>query len=176
LIFSINFKLRSYVQVLQKNTIYVRIKPNLISALHIQSGNEYSDIPAIAIEKKAGKSSIIAVGIEATHLTGFPNITVANGFKHPRTLLADFAIAERTLKYFVFKVFPISFFKPAPTLIIHPLEVLDGGLTQIEIRAFGELGAMTGSKQVYVWEGVELSKNDLLDRKFPPDKGKLLFP
>lgn len=136
-----------------QNTIYVRIKPDLMSVLHIQSENEYNDIPIIAIESKGGKNSITAIGLETSKLSGNTNIHVTNGFKHPRTLLADFAKAERTLKYFVAKVRPISFFIPAPVLIIHPQEVLEGGLTQLEIRAFRELGAMLGARHVYVWEG-----------------------
>jgi rod shape-determining protein MreB and related proteins len=159
-----------------KNTIYVRIKPDFISTFHVQSGVEFSDIPAIAIEKNGRKSSIIAVGLQATKLSDNPNVMVTNGFKHPRTLLADFTIAERTLRYFLVKVRPKSFFTPAPVLIIHPQAVLEGGLTQIEIRAFGELGAMIGSRQVYVWEGTELTTKELLNLSFPSDKGSLLFP
>ena len=159
-----------------QNTIYVRVKPNLLSVHHVQTENEYNDIPAIAIDKNGRKSVIIAAGIEATKLADNPNITVVNGFKHPRTLLADFAVAERTLRYFVYKVYPMTFFKPSPILIIHPQQVLDGGLTQIEIRAFGELGAMIGAKRAYVWVGADLSKEDLLQLNFPPEKGNLLFP
>lgn len=159
-----------------KNTIYVRIKPDFISTFHVQSGLEFSDIPAIAIENNGRKNAIIAVGLEATKLSDNPNVNVANGFKHPRTLLADFAIAERTLRYFVAKVRPRSFLTFAPVLIIHPQDVLEGGLTQIEIRAFGELGAMIGSRQVYIWEGTELTTKELLNLNFPSDKGSLLFP
>jgi rod shape-determining protein MreB and related proteins len=159
-----------------QNTIYVRIKPELISVLHAQSENEFNDTPIIAIDCKGGKNSIIAIGLEASKLSSNANIHVTNGFKHPRTLLADFAIAERTLKYFVAKVRPRSFFMPAPTLIIHPQEVLEGGLTQIEIRAFGELGTMMGARHAYVWEGAELTTTELLKLSFPRDNGRLLFP
>lgn len=158
------------------NTIYVRIKPDRLSALHVESGNEFSDIPVLAIEQRGRKSLIVAVGSAAVALPGMPNIAVANGFDHPRTLLADFTVAERTLRFFLKSVLPRSIFAPSPILVIHPQAKLEGGLTQIEIRAFAELGLGTGARKVYVWEGPELSKEELRALRFSRAGGKLLHP
>ncbi|HZX30100.1 MAG TPA: rod shape-determining protein [Rhodocyclaceae bacterium] len=158
------------------STVYVRIKPERLSVLHVESGNELADAPVLAIEQKNGKNSVVAVGHEATTKARLSRITVANGFEHPRTLIADFTVAEQTLKLFVKKVLPRHFFALAPVLVIHPQSSLEGGLTQVEIRAFAELGIGAGARKVYVWEGPELSKGELHELRFSRTSGRLLYP
>ena len=159
-----------------RNTVYVRIKPDRMSVLHVESWKEHSDVPALAIERKDRKSSVLAVGRNAETRAGLSNVIVANGFRHPRTLLADFTVAEQTLKYFLKMVLPGSFLAPSPVVVIHPQAVLDGGLTQIEIRAFAELGTGAGARKVFVWEGPELSKEELRELRFSRAGGRLLHP
>ena len=159
-----------------RNTVYVRIKPDRMSVLHVESGNEHSDLPALAIERKNGKGTVVAVGHAAAAKAGLINVIVANGFKHPRTLLADFTLAEQTLKHFLKLVLRGSLFTPAPVVVIHPQVALEGGLTQIEIRALAELGIGAGARKVFVWEGRELSKKELRELRFSHTGGRLLHP
>jgi rod shape-determining protein MreB and related proteins len=93
-----------------KSTLYIRLLPTSITLLHVESGREYSDIPQLAIEHRDGRSSIVAAGREAALRSGAPNITIENGFEHPRTLIADFTIAEQTLRHFIKRVLPKSLF------------------------------------------------------------------
>lgn len=160
-----------------RNTLYVRVSPENLSVLHVQSGKKFTDAPVLALEKtNHGKSLILAIGHAAKAKSGLPNVTIANGFKHPRTLLADFAVAERTIKHFIGKVAPSKFLTLSPIVVIHPLDMLEGGLTQIEIRAFAELCSMAGARQVYVWTGSELSNEELQQLDFTRGGGHLLFP
>lgn len=159
-----------------RNTIYVRIKSERLSVLHIESGKAFADEPTLAIAQKKGKSYVAAIGHQADSKAGLPNITIANGFKHPRTPIADFTIAEMTLKHFLRQVIPRSIFAISPTLVMHPLEGYAGDLTQVEIRAFAELGYGAGGRTVYVWQGAELSPAELCDLQFPPAKGQVLHP
>lgn len=156
-----------------RSTVYIRIKPEHISLLHVETGIEICDVPELAIEQKNGKNLTVAVGRDAIVKSGLGNITIVNGFNHPRTLIADFTVAEQTLKYFLKKLLPVSIFSPSPILVIHPQAVLEGGLTQIEIRAFAELGFGAGARKVYVWEGPELSKQELLALQFTRQGGTL---
>lgn len=158
-----------------RSTVYVRIKPERLSVLHLESGNEHSDVPALAIARKDGKSVVLGLG-QAAAATGGSGVTLANGFKHPRTPIADFTVAEQTLKYFLKRVLPRSLFVPAPILVIHPQAQLEGGLTQIEIRAFVELGLGAGAREVYVWDGPELTREELGALRFSRVGGKLLHP
>lgn len=159
-----------------RNTIYVRITPERLSVLHVESGNEYSDEPALVIEQKNGKKQIIGVGHDAAAAGRFSSVEVVNGFKHPRTIIADFTIAEQTLKYFLRAVLPRSLFAVSPIVVIHPQVVLEGDLTQVEIRALAELGLGAGARKVFVWEGPELTKEDLRVLKFSRAGGALLYP
>lgn len=159
-----------------KSTVYVRIKPDRLSVLHVESGMEYSDVPTLAIERKDRRSSLIAVGRDAATMGASPNVTLANGFKHPRTVIADFTLAEQTLKHFLARVLPRSLFAVSPAVVLHPQAALEGGLTQIEIRALAELGAAAGARKVFVWEGPELSAEELRELRFSRAGGKLLHP
>lgn len=161
-----------------RSTVYVRIKPDHLSALHVESGVEHGDLPTVAIEQRgrSGKRSIIAVGREATGKALLPNVTLANGFEHPRTLIADFTVAEQTLKQFLRLVLPRSLFAISPIVVIHPQAMLEGGLTQVEIRAFAELGIGAGARKTFVWQGPELSREELRELRFSRVGGRLLHP
>lgn len=159
-----------------RSTVYVRIKPDRMSVLHVESGNEYSAVPVLALASKSGKRSVAGVGLEAAAMAGLANVTLANGFEHPRTLLADFTIAEQTLKQFLAKVVPGSLFAASPVVVMHPQARLEGGLTQVEVRAMVELGLGAGARNVFVWEGPELSKEELRELRFSRSGGKLLHP
>jgi rod shape-determining protein MreB len=83
-------------------------------------------------------------------------------FSHPRTLLGNFVNAEAFLKSLVAEMKGGFLFKPA--MLIHPLERIEGGLTQIEERAFEELGRGAGASKVKVWCGAALSDADALEK------------
>ena len=72
-------------------------------------------------------------------------------FSHPRTLLGNFVNAESFLQSLVGEL--KGGFLLRPVMLIHPLERIEGGLTQIEERAFHELGMGAGASRVKVWSG-----------------------
>lgn len=158
-----------------RNTLYIAMTSELIEITHAETGRKLAEPPLLAIETKRGRDSIIAVGSMAKQLAGKPDVYIENGFRHPRTLLADFAIAERTLRYLIKQALPKSCFVAKPHVVLHPLAMLEGGLTQIEIRAFAELASMAGASRAYVWQGPNLTIEQLRKRSFP-EQGQLLFP
>ncbi|MCK9607577.1 MAG: rod shape-determining protein [Methylomonas sp.] len=159
-----------------RNTLYIRIQPERIAILHVESDRELIDIPAPAVEMKGKQSNIVAVGQAAIALTGKTDISVRNGFRHPRTLLADFSYADRALRYLVKQALPKSWLVTSPIIIMHPQALLEGGLTAIETRAFAELGASAGARRVYGWVGAELTREELIALNFSCLEGQLLFP
>jgi rod shape-determining protein MreB len=60
-------------------------------------------------------------------------------------------------------------------LVIHPLEKLEGGLTQVEAQVLEDLGYRVSAKKVFVWDGRELIDEEVLSLKFPP-KGRRYPP
>jgi rod shape-determining protein MreB len=84
-------------------------------------------------------------------------------FSHPRTLLGNFTNAEFSLKSLVAEVKGRFLFKPH--MLIHPLERIEGGLTQIEERAFQELATGAGASKVKVWSGgASLSDAEVVEK------------
>ncbi len=149
---------------LLKNTIYVRVRAQKIVFLHIETGKEFSMKPEMAIDQSLNaKKSILAIGDDASAVAkNTPNAIVANGFLHPRALIADFTVAEQTLKYGFKLIFNKSLFSPSPIVIFHLLEKDEGDYTQVEIRAFEELCRQVGARKVIIKVGAELSKETLL--------------
>jgi len=78
------------------------------------------------------------------------------GFSHPRMLVGDFTSAEVCLKALLSEARGAGFVLSTPVLI-HPLEKIEGGLTQIEERMFRELAIGAGASKVKVWVGEALS-------------------
>ena len=82
-------------------------------------------------------------------------------FSHKRSILGNFAIAENLLTESLKQIYEGSWFSPSPIMIIHPMELIDDGLTQIEVRALAELGAGAGARKVFVYTGDELTNIEL---------------
>ena len=161
------------MSLLPKQTLYLRISEKHLSICHVESGKQFGDEPVLALRQQGEKKSIIAVGLEARSLGDSLQISLVNGFSHPRTLLADFALAEKVLAYFIARVRPRRWWPQPFTLILHPQDKLDGGLTQIELRALHELGLAAGASKVQIWTGATLSASDLLSATFPGELGEL---
>ena len=83
-------------------------------------------------------------------------------FSHPRTLLGSFTNAEPFLQSLVAEA--KGGFALKLEILIHPLEKVEGGLTEIEARAFEELGRGAGASRVKVWSGAALSDAEVLEK------------
>ena len=161
---------------LLRNTLYLRLQADRLRILHLESGKTLDEPPLLALRLDKGRQVPLAVGHEALALQGQAGVELANGFRHPRTLLADFTVAAQTLRLLLKRVQPPALLRPAPTVVLQPLEQLDGGLTQVEIRALIELLRSVGARKVYLWIGAELERSELEHLQFPAGRGTLLWP
>lgn len=84
--------------------------------------------------------------------------TDLNPFSHPRTLLSNFSRAEAFIRQCISEATGNRPVKTSPIVVMHPMEKLDGGLTQIERRAFLELGYGAGAREVHVHTGQPLNQ------------------
>lgn len=84
------------------------------------------------------------------------NAVIVNPFSHPRTLLKDFIVAEKLLQHAFGTLLGKKLMAPAPAVVIHPMEKTEGGLTEVERKAFRELAMGAGARAVVVHEGEEL--------------------
>lgn len=84
-------------------------------------------------------------------------VTADEPFTTKRLLVGQFAAAERSLKQGLKELSASSWLSPSPVVVIHPMEMIEGGLSEIEDRIFRELAAGAGARKVAVWLGHELS-------------------
>jgi len=93
--------------------------------------------------------------------------TAAAALGHPRTLIADFQQFEEMLSAAVSKVTESGrFIRTAPRIVLHPLEVIEGGITPVEVRAMKEAAMNIRATEVLVWLGEELSASNFAERQF----------
>jgi len=76
----------------------------------------------------------------------------------PRMLIADFTMAQHQLKEAVRSV---RRGLRAPTMLIHAMELIEGGITQVEYRTFVELGLGAGASKASVYSGAPLSSEGI---------------
>ena len=141
--------------------VYAKLEPERLSLREVRSGRTVDEPPLAAVSHDA-KKKVLAVGEAARLQPG----ELVNPFKHPRTLIADFTVAQAVLKGLMKKLFAGRLFAPAPLLVLHPRVRLEGGFTEIELAALRELGVGAGAYKVVVWQGRDLADDELLGGDF----------
>jgi hypothetical protein len=82
-------------------------------------------------------------------------------FSTQRLLVGKFSVAESLLSEVVKKVSGTISLFVKPAIVIHPLEMVEGGLSEVEERLFRELALGAGASRVLLWVGHVLSKNEV---------------
>lgn len=163
---------RGLISLLSKydNLLYVQIWEKQLKVTETRSGRvlEEESLVAVRTDKK-GRKVIHSIGASAKMAAG-PDISLLNPFSHPRVLLSDFAAGEKLLGHLFREMFEQKLLVPSPVVVVHPMEKTKGGLTDIERRAFRELAAGAGAREVFVHEGAELSIHDLREGGFEEEK------
>ena len=105
-------------------------------------------VVAIKEDKVRGNKTIAAVGADAKRMLGRTpgNITAIRPLKDG--VIADFAVTERMLRFFIEKVHKSKLLRPSPRILI----CVPCGSTQVERRAIRESAAMAGAREVYLIE------------------------
>jgi len=87
-----------------------------------------------------------------------PNVS----FTTTRLLVGTFTSGEACLKEALGIVVKGGLFKVAPIVVIHPLEMVEGGLCEVEERLFKELALGAGARSVHIHLGNLLSDEEVL--------------
>ncbi len=105
-------------------------------------------VVAIKEDRIRGVKTIAAVGLDAKNMLGRTpgNITAIRPLKDG--VIADFAVTERMLRFFIEKVHESKLLRPSPRILI----CVPCGSTQVERRAIRESAAMAGAREVYLIE------------------------
>lgn len=97
--------------------------------------------------------------IEVRHITKDVSIKrkAINKFSSERLLIADFLSANNFIRELLDEIEGKKFFKPSMWAVIQPMEKKEGGLSQVEERAFYDLMEQAGAVRVEIYD-----KDDLL--------------
>ena len=153
-----------------RGTIYVQISPHRLTLRNVQTGESVTTSPEVAIEK-GRNPKVVGIGAKARKQES-RTVQVLNPFAHPRTMLADFGAAEHLLRALLPQVRGRSLFG-GPRLVMHLQDDPAGGFTQLEIRGFQELAMGAGASEAVVWQGPNLTDEQLQGTQFPKE-GRVL--
>lgn len=81
----------------------------------------------------------------------------ATPFTSARLLVGEFSVAQECLRRGLSKMAPKGLFKGSPAVLIHPVDMIDGGLSEVERRVFQELAFAAGARRAVIWVGDELT-------------------
>jgi len=85
-------------------------------------------------------------------------------FTTNRLLIGNFEAAAELSRQLVSQVRTSRILKPILKVVVQPLELIEGGLSYIERKAFRDLGLQTGAKEVYLVDArrTKISKSEAL--------------
>ena len=150
---------------------YVQVSPHRLTLRNPKSGESVTTSPEIALAK-GRNPKVVAVGAKARKQES-RNVQVLNPFAHPRTLLADFGAAELLLRTLMAQVKGSRSLFGGPRVVMHLQDDPAGGFTQLEIRGFQELAMGAGASKAFVWQGPNLTDEQLQGTQFPKE-GRVL--
>jgi hypothetical protein len=84
-------------------------------------------------------------------------------FSTSRLLIGDFVAAADSLERAFRDVRYGPRYFSAPVVVMHPLELNEGGFSPVERRVLHELAAHAGGKRTVIWEGRELADAEIKD-------------
>ena len=88
----------------------------------------------------------------------------STSFTTARLLIGQFGAAEETLKVALKQLSAGRLFASSPSVVMHPLEMVEGGLSEIEDRTLREVAIGAGAGKAVVWVGRELSDSEVKEK------------
>lgn len=139
---------------------YLMLNKKKVHIRNLDSGRSLEMEPFVAMD--AG-GRLVALGGEARDRRHEDALKVVNPFDHPRTPCAHFAEGEALIQHLLKSVSGGRWLSAAPALVLHYTDELKGGMTEVEARAFREMGLGAGARAVYLVEGPEPLSPQQLD-------------
>lgn len=87
-------------------------------------------------------------------------------FSTRRLAVGELFAAIATLNMAISKVIKKSMFKIQPIIIIQQQYLCEGGLSSVEERVLLELTHNLKPHKIHIWQGAELSRQDILDQAY----------
>ena len=97
--------------------------------------------------------------ISARNIKSGKEVTIkaSTPFTSTRLLVGEFRLAEKLVCNAMKEIFPNAFWTTSPAVVVHPLEMVEGGLSEVEERLLKELAIGAGAAMAIVLTGAELT-------------------
>lgn len=89
-------------------------------------------------------------------------ISAPRPFTTTRLLVGQFREAESLLRQAIREIGNGGLFRVSPVVVVHPTEMVDGGLSEIEERVYRELAMGAGARRVFVHIGRRLTDAEVV--------------
>lgn len=157
---------RARAQRFERPLVYFRFTPDEFILSVAGSEERYVSTPHVAVETSS-TALVRAIGPEApSHAS--QDVVVVNGFRPDRLIISNMAVAEIAFRY-TFEVFMERVRKGQPwflrwikpDLLIHPLHLDSGQITDVEMQVLSDMGRRCRVRSAPVYLGPELSDLEL---------------
>ncbi|MFE8073461.1 hypothetical protein QQM79_20585 [Marinobacteraceae bacterium S3BR75-40.1] len=104
---------------------------------------------------------------EIMKVSGEPAVEIVSSpepFSTSRLLIGEFVRAEHELQQGIQKLLPKKLIKRRPKVLMHPIEMTEGGLSEVEVKVLREVAFGAGAYKVELWEGEELSPQQAAEK------------
>jgi hypothetical protein len=91
-------------------------------------------------------------------------VVASTPFTTTRLLIGQFVAAELALKGAFKQLATGRLFAVSPSVVIHAMEMVEGGLSEIEERTLREVAIGAGAGKAVVWVGRELSDSEVKEK------------
>jgi hypothetical protein len=157
--------IRARAQRFERPRVYFRFTPDAFILSVAGSDETYRSTPHVAVEQRT--RVVKAIGPEAVRHAS-PDVVVENGFRPDKLVISNMTVAEIAFRYTV-ELFmervrrgQLPFLRwMKPDLLIHPLHLESGQLTDVEAQALMDMGRRCPARSVEVYLGPELSDLEL---------------
>lgn len=110
----------------------------------------------------------ITPGTATGSMAGSTRVTtvLSPAFSHPRSLMGDFDEAVKSLRKVLEQLGLCRWYMARPVALVHLLPQVEGGYTNVELRAFREAALAAGAGETYLLvDHPPLTAHQLLDVK-----------
>ncbi len=104
--------------------------------------------------------------LDVRHIESGRNVRVMSDtpFTTHRLLMGDFLAAESALRKAIAEIQPGPKPFTALSVLMHPMEMVEGGLSGVENRVFMEVADCAGATRMFVWVGHDLSDQEVREK------------
>jgi len=149
----------TFIRRLFSSDLIIELSEKKITVREFSSDQMFEFEPVMAIEHieepRINARIVKAIG-EEVHSLSPAGLTVINPFKHTRSFVANYEVAEKMIQYGIQKM-QKSWIRPAPRIVMHQLEKVDGGLTSVESKVLKELALGAGARKAVVYTGIKIN-------------------